>query len=273
VQVEFFIPILGLLPDKDYVIETTRKTGTDLPVSLSLTRNRNKNFKTKFGAKHSVYDLEEVSIIQSMRKCHSELSINGTSFDYFDATIIHAFLFLTVMRLRHFIYSPIFSTRSCISGKANEYTGDSVQPLVDLVPGHIPQIKKVGRTDIEWIEENLDKCEDFMKLERFQSCMQALTSFQNIPSTNISFFTVCTGIEAFFKINGHAKKSKIGVATEALLGSQSVTAAEINALFDLRNKVAHGEHVQSGVSSEHAFRAHELLCMCLEQAVNKGGFP
>ena len=102
--------------------------------------------------------------------------------------------------------------------------------------------------------------------------MQALNSFASIPYVNFSFLTVCTGLEAVFKISGYSKRSKLATAVCKLL-DQPMLAHEVEEIYKLRNFVAHGEHRDGGITRDISLRTFVLLCLCLEKVIEQCAFP
>ena len=270
-RVVFCAPLLGVIPTYEFVFLTRRKTSIGDPVKLTLVPNNNEEGRLAYDAEHQVYS-GDINVTQSFSTCDSELLIEGTTFDYFDQRSFHALIFLLTIRSRNPIYAPVFSTRSVLTGEVNEWIGESVQPLVNTAVGAAFPPKTLNRFDKGWIQRHLGRCMRFISRKQFQDCMQALNSFSSIPYVNFSLLVACTGIEAVFKLSGFQKKSRLAEEVEALTDG-AVVSDEVFRLYDLRNRVAHGEHRHSQVTAEDSFAAFEVLCVCLERVLERGSFP
>jgi len=270
-RVVFCVPVLGVRPSYEFVFRSHRRTELGMPISLTLTPNNNKNGEIYYEAEHNVFD-GEIEVNQKFSSCDSELYIEGTTSNYFDSELFHSLAFLLTIRARNPLYMPVFCTRSVLTGEVNEWMGDLVQPLVGTAVGAVFPCKRLFREDKGWIQKNWTNCIRLTKNKQFQDCMQALNSFSSIPYINFSFLTVCTGIEAVFKISGYSKRSKLAEAASNLLNDPSVFE-EIKQIYALRNNVAHGDHRDSGVTAEVSLRTFDLLCRCLGKVLEFGRFP
>lgn len=267
----FCAPILGVKPSYEFVFRSYRNTEIGMPISLTLTPNENEDGRVVYDAEHTVFN-GEIEVRQKFLTCDSELYIEGTSFQYFDTELLHSLAFLLTIRARNPLYMPVFCTRSVLTGEVNEWIGDDVQPLVKSAVGAAFPCKKLNRIDKGWIQKNWTNCIRLTKVKRFQDCMQALNSFSSIPYINFSFLTVCTGLEAVFRISGYSKRSKLAVAVANLL-NQPMINEEVEEIYGLRNSVAHGNHRESGVTGEISLRTFALLCECLEKVIENRIFP
>lgn len=131
--------------------------------------------------------------------------------------------------------------------------------------------------DIDWVRNNMGTVIELVKVERFETAVEALCTYMLAANDRMKAAQLWAGVEALFGRRVGEVGYRLRILTAVLIEERGMDrrkfSRRVKKMYDTRSDVIHGGKVKPAELASHLSEVRDLLARLLQRIIIRGSVP